>query len=57
MENENNEKNILTDEELKKVDGGILSQMILHCRNFRNPKDCIKQIACKWENNLCLEKQ
>lgn len=57
MENENKDKNILTDEELKNVDGGILSQMILHCRNFRNPKDCIKQIACKWENNLCLEKQ
>ena len=58
MENENKEKkekNILNDEQLKNVDGGVLSQYVFsHCGPARNPEHCEKMSLCKWENGKCV---
>ena len=63
MENENKEKVILTDEELKEVTGGkqvlnkqTLLQLSSQCEIFRDVKVCIQQTdgLCAWINNQCI---
>ncbi len=58
MENENKEnkeKTILNDEQLKNVDGGVLSAHVFsHCGPARNPEHCEKMSLCKWENGKCV---
>ena len=60
MENENKEKVILTDEELKEVTGGkevlnkrSLSILSSQCEKFRG-KVCMQQTICAWVNNKCV---
>ena len=63
MENENKEKVILTDEELKEVTGGkqvlnkqTLFQISSQCEKFGGAKVCIQQSygLCAWVNNKCM---
>ena len=55
MENENKEKNILTDEELKEVAGGdARSAYIVKCMGKLNAKNCLELPYCKWENSKCV---
>ena len=63
MENENKEKVILTDEELKEVTGGkhvlnkeAFHQYNRHCEMFGGVKACIQQTygLCAWVNNKCM---
>lgn len=55
MENENKDKIILTDEELKNVTGG--SHLVLNlCNKKRDPKDCVKTTECTWKNGKCVLK-
>ena len=63
MENENKEKVILTDEELKDVTGGkqvlnkdAFNQINRQCEIFRGMKVCIQQTygLCAWVNNKCV---
>jgi hypothetical protein len=52
----NNERQILTDEELKDVAGGGITGMIADdsfCEKVKNPKDCIKR-GCRWVMNKCI---
>jgi bacteriocin-like protein len=54
MENENKEKKVvLTDEELKEVEGGVMAQILLNCQTIQNPKTCIAHMLCKWTNGRC----
>ena len=59
MENKNKEKkekNILNDEQLKNVDGGVLSQYVFSlCGPARNSEDCEKTRLCKWVNGKCVK--
>ena len=61
MENENKEKVILTDEELKEVTGGkevlnkeTLSLLSSQCEKFRGVIVCKQQTICAWVNNKCV---
>ena len=63
MENENKEKVILTDEELKEVTGGkqvlnkrTLSVLSSQCEKFGGMKVCIQLTdgLCAWVNNKCV---
>ena len=63
MENENKEKFILTDEELKEVAGGkqVLTPDVFHqinrqCEIFWGMKVCIQKTKglCAWVNNKCV---
>ena len=63
MENENKEKVILTDEELKEVTGGTqvlnkkaLFQISSQCEKFGGVNACIQQTngLCAWVNNKCM---
>ena len=63
MENENKEKVILTDEELKEVAGGkevlskhALSYLIRDCEKLQGAKICIQQSngLCAYVNNKCI---
>ena len=61
MENENKEKVILTDEELKEVTGGkevLNKETLLHlssqCEKFRGVIVCIQHTICAWVNNKCM---
>mgnify|MGYP003302542260 FL=1 len=63
MENENKEKVILTDEELKEVTGGkqvlnkqTLLQLSSQCEKFGGMKVCIQLTdgLCAWINNQCI---
>ena len=63
MENENKEKVILTDEELKEVAGGkevlnegTLLQLSSQCEKFPGMNVCIQQTygLCAWVNNKCV---
>ena len=52
----NNEKQILTDEELKDVAGGGLlnsSMMDVVCEKVKRPEDC-NQFGCRWVANRCV---
>lgn len=54
MENENKEKKVvLTDEELKEVEGGVMAQVLLNCQTIQNPKTCNANMLCKWTNGRC----
>lgn len=63
MENENKEKVILTDEELKEVTGGkqvltpdVFNQINRQCEIFKGMKVCIQKTngLCAWVNNKCV---
>ena len=57
MENENKDKNvILTDEELKKVAGGLSAPseaLDKACRKF-NLKGCLEKPFCMWKDGICI---
>ena len=56
MENENKEKNILTDEELKEVAGGS-SPKFAGCMHYRKIEECAKKSdLCRWSNGKCVSK-
>ena len=55
MENENKDKKILTEEELKEVEGGILGQILLNCKTIIDPKICSGNMLCKWTNGKCVK--
>ena len=56
MENENKEKVILTDEELKEVAGGAAGYVPAGCARYLNSEECIKKSACRWSNGKCIYK-
>ena len=51
----NNERQILSDEELKEVAGGSITNMIVGatCDKVKSPKDCNK-FGCRWVVNRCV---
>jgi hypothetical protein len=51
----NNERQILSDEELKDVAGGSITGMIVGatCDKVKTPKDC-NQFPCRWVVNRCV---
>lgn len=51
MENEKNE--ILSDEELKDVSGGVIMGKHSTCDHLRSAKECAKVSACIWTGNIC----
>lgn len=58
MENENKDKRILTEEELKEVQGGssIIDQVLLNCKSIKYLQTCIANSLCKWSNGRCDDK-
>ena len=53
MENED-KKEIISDEELKNVSGGVATfGKGVTCGNIRNPKDCMMTNVCVWSNGIC----
>ena len=60
MENENKEKVILTDEELKKVAGGKISgEAVINtvkrmCGSSYSREACVRMADCAWISNRCL---
>ena len=55
MENENKEKVVLTDEELKKVAGGVLPPA--NCGHNLKPEHCAKvKQYCIWLGGKCVSK-
>ncbi len=57
MENEKNVKVVLTDEELKEVAGGNMSQMAFHCSQIVSMNECTANTLCEWSNGSCVEKR
>ena len=56
MENENKDKVILTDEELKEVAGGA-SPKFAGCMQYRKIEECAKKSdRCIWSNGKCISK-
>ena len=56
MENENKDKVILTDEELKEVAGGA-SPKLAGCMHYRKIEECAKKSdLCRWSNGKCVSK-
>ena len=56
MENENKDKVILTDEELKEVAGGS-SPKFAGCMHYRKIEECAKKSdLCRWSNGKCVSK-
>ena len=57
MENENNDKTVLTDEELKAVAGGIgyFSGIPEHCKKLNIKKCYDSSPVCKWEDGKCVQ--
>ena len=57
LENENKDKNILTDEQMKEVDGGavVVTANISFCHGL-SPKQCKMNTACEWSNAKCVNK-
>ena len=56
MENENKDKVILTDEELKEVAGGA-SPKFAGCMHYRKIEECVqKSDLCRWSNGKCVSK-
>ena len=54
MENENKGKKVvLTYEELKEAEGGLMAQILMSCKTIQNPKTCIAHMLCKWTNGRC----
>jgi hypothetical protein len=58
MENENKEKVILTDEELKEVAGAGTLDFIKSCLAISDRQSCEYRNLCKWDENQnkCLSK-
>ena len=60
MENENKERIILNDEELKEVvggkesDQGLIKEVKRKCRPYIARKACVANAVCAWINNQCL---
>ena len=55
MENENKDKAVLNDEELKKVAGGFSFTGIAgRCKQL-NMKKCNEAFECKWEDGKCVQ--
>ena len=60
MENDNMERIILNDEELKEVVGGkesdkaLIEMMKAKCRPYIARKACVANALCAWINNQCL---
>lgn len=53
MENED-KKEIISDEELKNVSGGDASFGAgIMCARINNPKVCMKTNVCIWSNDVC----
>ena len=57
MENEKNVKVVLTDEELKEVAGGNMSQMEFHCSHIGSMNECTANPLCEWANGACVDKR
>jgi hypothetical protein len=57
MENEKNVKVVLTDEELKEVAGGNMSQMEFHCSQIGSMNECTANPLCEWANGACVDKR
>ena len=56
MENENKEKNVLTDEELKEVAGGVIQSGLVDCQSIKKMEDCGKLRYCRWSFAKCVSK-
>jgi hypothetical protein len=57
MENENKVKNILTDEELKEVAGGVKRPLqIMECQKITNASRCSDMENCVWKDGVCMDK-
>ena len=56
METKNNEKNILTDEQLKEVAGGAAIITNLYYCYGLSPELCKAKKVCKWTNGKCVNK-
>ena len=56
MENENMEKIILTDEELKEVAGGAIQSGLVDCQSIKKMEDCGKLRYCRWILTKCVSK-
>ena len=60
MENENKERIILNDEELKEVVGGkesepgLIKLVKIKCRSYTARKACVANAVCAWIKNQCL---
>ena len=60
MENENKERIILNDEELKEVIGGkesepgLIKVVKMKCRPYIARKACVANAVCAWIKNQCL---
>ena len=60
MENENKERTILNDEELKEVvggkvtDQGLIKVVKIKCRPYIARKACVANAVCAWIKNQCL---
>jgi hypothetical protein len=53
MENEDKDKKvILTDEELKDVTGGVVTDV--YCNRHKDPKSCNEEKICKWYVKKCV---
>ena len=57
MENEKNVKVVLTDEELKEVAGGNMSQIAFHCSQIVSMNECTANTLCEWSNGACVDKR
>ena len=58
MENENKDKkNILTDEELKEVAGGVQNSLTTTCSTQKTQLGCMKIIICQWKDGECVRKK
>ena len=58
MENENKDKAVLNEEELKEVAGGaahLWGSIAAYCKAL-NMKKCYDASLCKWEDGICVEK-
>jgi hypothetical protein len=54
MENENKDKTILTDDQLKEVAGGSGLSIVI-CSSKKNPEDCMKNRKCIWLDDKCVQ--
>ena len=57
MENENKDKVVLNEEELKEVAGGALpfGNIATFCKKL-NMKRCYDAVECKWQDGICVQK-
>ena len=55
MENENKDKAVLNEEELKEVAGGYSFGGIPGTCKYLNIKKCNEAAVCKWENGKCVQ--